>query len=1412
MSIGVWPPMTLAGRKAAALFGAAACLALGALPLSGQTLPPAFRDKVVFSGLTQPTAIAFASDGRVFVAEKSGLIKVFASLSATTPTVFADLRTNVYNFWDRGLLGLALHPNFPATPYVYVLYTFDAAIGGTAPRWGPGDGTSDPCPSPPGATTNGCVVSGRLSRLTANGNVWNGTEEVLINDWFQQFPSHSIGSVIFGNDGALYASGGDGASFNFADYGQTGSPLNPGGDPPVGVGGVQTSPTAEGGALRAQDLRTSSDPAGLAGSVIRVDPGTGAGMPDNPFPADPDPNVRRIVAEGLRNPFRIAARPGTNEIWVGDVGWNTWEEINRIQNPTSFTNFGWPCYEGNGHQSSYDSLNLNMCANLYAAGSSAVASPYYAYSHSSKIIAGESCPNGSSSVTGLAFYTGIAYPSTYQNGLFFADYSRQCIWVMLPGGGGDPNPSNIQTFATGTGTPVQLAAGPGGDLFYVDINGGKIHRIQYFLPTAVIAANPTSGVAPLTVNFDGSGSTDPDPTDTISYSWDLNGDGVFGDATTAQTSYTYSTPGNYTVTLRVTDTHGGTDTETVVISVNNAPPVPTISAPLPTLTWQVGDPIAFSGSATDPQDGPLPASALSWTVLMHHCPSDCHLHTIQTYNGTFGDSFAAPDHEYPSYLEVRLTATDSGGLQASTGVLLYPQTTSVNLDTVPSGLQLSWDSASGATPLSETVIVGSNNSTSAPSPQVLGGSSYEFAFWSDGGAASHNVTVGASVLNLTATFVLQPPPSSVSAAPASVIGGGSSTGTVILSGPAPASGAVVALSSSNGPVATVPSSVTVAPGSTSATFPITTSSVSSDTSVTISAFYGAGSASSLLTVTVPPNSPPTVSITSPASGATFTAPASITIQATAADSDGSVARVDFYSGSTLLGSSASAPYRFTWTGVAGGSYSLTAVATDNRGATAASTPVSVQVNNPAGPLPAPWTSQDVGAVGLAGSASYFSGAYALSGSGADIGGASDQFQYVWQPLSGDGQIVARIVSVQATNTSSKGGIMIRESLAGNAANLAMVITGGNRLQFQRRISTGASMSYSSWSQAAPYWVKLVRAGNTFTGYKSSNGVTWTLAGSYSVPMASNATIGLAMSSHDNTVLAAGNFDNVTLVTGAPNSPPTVAISSPSDGSTFADPSSIAITATASDSDGSVAKVDFFDGSSLLGTVASAPYTFVWNAPPSGTHPLTARATDNLGAVSASGVVNVSVSYSPSPLQSPWVHADVGAVGLPGNATYSAGTFSVIGSGADIGGASDQFHFVYQPVSGDVQIVARITGVQNTNTSSKGGIMIRETLAGNSTNVAMVITGGNRLQFQRRLTAGASTSYSSWSQTTPYWVKLVRSGSTFSAYKSSNGVSWNLAGSYTISMSSTVYVGLVMTSHDNTVTGLATLDNVTAGLP
>ena len=728
---------------------------------SAQAAPPAgFQDSVVFSGLSNPTVVRFASDGRVFVAEKRGVIKVFDSLTDSTPDVFADLNVNVYNFWDRGLLGMALDPNFPTNPYVYVLYSYDHVLGSSAPapRWGTPGVYSDPCPTPPGATDDGCVVSGRMSRLQAAGNTMTGSEQVLVEDWCQQYPSHSVGTVEFGPDANLYASGGDGASFNFTDWGQDGSPLNPCADPPGGVGATLTPPTAEGGALRSQDLRTPNDPVSLDGTIIRVDPATGAGLPDNPLAASADPNARRIIAHGMRNPFRFTSRPNTDELWVGDVGWNDWEEINVLPVLGNVENFGWPCYEGVGRQAGYDAANLNICENLYSAGPAAVTAPYFAYHHTARVVPNETCPTGSSSIAGLEFEFAAAqnsYPAEYDGALFFADYSRDCIWTMPKGADGKPAPGQVRSFVSGAANPVNLENGPGGDLFYVDFDGGTIHRITYASanqpPVAVATANPTTGAAPLTVAFDGTGSSDPDG-NPLTYAWDLDGDGAYDDSTATQPSYTYTTTGGYTASLRVTDSPGASDTYSITITVGNTPPVAVITAPTAGTTWKVGDVISFSGSATDAQDGTLPASALTWKLTLFHCPSNCHPHPLQSFVGVSSGSFTAPDHEYPSYLELSLTATDSGGLTNTKTMRLDPKTVVLTFQSTPGGLSLTVDSTKSKSSFARTVIIGSTNSISADSPQLKGPKTYTFSSWSDGGAQTHTIVAPATATTYTARY------------------------------------------------------------------------------------------------------------------------------------------------------------------------------------------------------------------------------------------------------------------------------------------------------------------------------------------------------------------------------------------------------------------------------------------------------------------------------------------------------------------------------------------------------------------------------------------------------------------------------------------------------------------------------------
>ena len=362
---------------------------------------------------------------------------------------------------------MALHPDFPATPYVYVLYTYDHILGDPRPRRG-GERRAPPpmrARLRPAPTADGCVVSGRLSRLQAAGNVMTGSEQVLVEDWCQQYPSHSVGTVEFGPDGALYASAGDGASFNFADYGQDGSPVNPCGDPPGGAGAALTPPTAEGGASEA---RTFGRPAIRRASTARSSASTR--RPARPPPAtrsrELGPNARSIIAYGLRNPFRFAFRPGTSELWIGDVGWNDWEEINRDRPPdrlrSSRTSAGHATRAARTQAGTTRRLcDLREPLRPAERRHEAV----LRLPPLDKVVPGESrARTEARRISGLSFEfapTGSTFPAEYQGALFFADYSRDCIWAMTKNGNADPESAgHLETFVADAAEPGEPRVRP----------------------------------------------------------------------------------------------------------------------------------------------------------------------------------------------------------------------------------------------------------------------------------------------------------------------------------------------------------------------------------------------------------------------------------------------------------------------------------------------------------------------------------------------------------------------------------------------------------------------------------------------------------------------------------------------------------------------------------------------------------------------------------------------------------------------------------------------------------------------------------------------------------------------------------------------------------------------------------------
>jgi len=471
-------------------------------------------------------------------------------------------------------------------------------------------------------------------------------------------------------------------------------------------------------------------------------------------------------------------------------------------------------------------------------------------------------------------------------------------------------------------------------------------------------------------------------------------------------------------------------------------------------------------------------------------------------------------------------------------------------------------------------------------------------------------------------------------------------------------------------------------------------------------------------------------------------------------------------------------------------------------------------------LPAPWLNQDIGSVGVAGSVSYASGVFTVRASGQWIWNTADGLQYVYQPLTGDGTIVARVAALTGGASSQSAGVMIRETLDANSKH-AYAAFSQSQIYFTNRTTTGGSTAaQTSSGKTLPYWVKLTRSGNTFTAAASADGVNWQQVGApRTISMSAAVYVGLAVNSGQNSTLATGTFDNVSVTLGAP--PPVGFTLSASPGSlNLTQGSSGTSTITITPQGGFVGNVTL----SAAGLPSGVTASFNPN-PATSTSQLTLTANSNAttGTVSVTltGTSGIVTSSTPlaltvatnSTLPSGWLNQDIGSVGVAGSASYAGEVFTVRGSGQQIWNTADGLHLVYQSLTGDGTIVARVSTLTGGGSTQSAGVMIRETLNANSRH-AYAAFSQSQIYFTNRTTTGGTTSAQSLTgKTLPYWVKLVRSGNTFTASASADGVSWVQIGTpRTISMAATVYVGLAVSSGQNSTLATATFGNVSLSMP
>jgi glucose/arabinose dehydrogenase len=620
----------------------------------------------------EPMTLAVLPDRSVLHTSRDGTVRL--TNAAGTTAVAGKL--DVYSHDEEGLQGVAVDPGFASNRFVYLYYApklstpaGDAPADGTAADFAPFDGVN------------------RLSRLVlkTDGTLDLGSEKKILDvPASRGICCHVGGDIDFDAAGNLYLSTGDDTN-PFASDSYT----------PIDERSTRNP------AFDAQ--RSSANTNDLRGKVLRIKvnaDGSYAIPSGNLFPSGTAKTRPEIYAMGFRNPFRMSVDKPTGIVYLGDYGPDAGTasptrgpggqvEFNRITKPG---NFGWPYCTGDND--AYIDYN-------FATGASGAAfncaAPTNNSPNNTGLTAlppvqpawipydGGSVPefgNGSESPMGGPVYrydaastSEVKFPQEYDGDYFAGEFGRR--WIKRIESGTDGTVQSINAFPWSGTQVMDMAFGPDGALYVLDYGTGyfsgdensALYRIEHvtdgLAPTAQAKADVTSGKAPLAVSFSSAGSTDPDG-GALSYAWTF-GDGAT--STAANPSHTYTTNGQYTATLKVTDTTGKSATASVQITVGNTAPTVKLDLPLDGSIHDFGDAIPFKVTVTDPEDGTIDCSKVKVTFIVGH---DSHGHPQTSTTGCTGTLQTLADGEHDpnanifGVIDAEYTDKGAGGQPALT--------------------------------------------------------------------------------------------------------------------------------------------------------------------------------------------------------------------------------------------------------------------------------------------------------------------------------------------------------------------------------------------------------------------------------------------------------------------------------------------------------------------------------------------------------------------------------------------------------------------------------------------------------------------------------------------------------------------------------------------------------------------------